>query len=373
MNGHGISGAEQQRCLEDVSVLELGNGVAAGFCALILARLGARVTKIPTAYDAGVRHESGPEALRANAQALYLDDGKEVLETSDQAAAIADLMPHTDVVIRGSERASGDVGSFREEYDFLRPQQPGRLIYLALTPFGTVGPAASWHGGDLNAQALTGWTSVTGMPDEAPLGIGYGIGGMLHGLHASSAVLAALLASGSGEFVDVAESEALAASISFFSSIYKWAQIPMVRAGHRAPGCAGRYPQTVFPCKDGWVSVICRSDDQWDRFVEMIGSPEWAAEPRYRDFYAMAVDYPDEVDALVAPWFVEHTREEIVTRARELRVPLAPVRGVDEVLDDDIQLEHRGFFKTVRHGTGSVRVPGLPVLWQKSRLPQSAE
>jgi crotonobetainyl-CoA:carnitine CoA-transferase CaiB-like acyl-CoA transferase len=65
----------------------------------------------------------------------------------------------------------------------------------------------------------------------------------------------------------------------------------------------------------------------------------------------------------VAPWFRERTRAAIVERARELRVPLAPVRSVDEVLAD-VQLEHRGFFRTV----GGVRVPGLPVDWQRSHL-----
>jgi CoA:oxalate CoA-transferase len=113
------------------------------------------------------------------------------------------------------------------------------------------------------------------------------------------------------------------------------------------------------------VSVICRTDDEWARFVAMLGSPAWAEEPRYRDFYAMAVEYPDEVDDLVKPWFASRSKEDLASLAVAFRVPMAPLRTIDEVLDD-VQLGFRRFFRPTVAGASRVLVPGLPAKWRRS-------
>jgi len=59
--------------------------------------------------------------------------------------------------------------------------------------------------------------------------------------------------------------------------------------GHSRP--AG-LPCEIFPCKDGYVSLIAPQIEQWLRFVEVLGTPGWTKEPRYRNRRAMAEDYP---------------------------------------------------------------------------------
>lgn len=74
----------------------------------------------------------------------------------------------------------------------------------------------------------------------------------------------------------------------------------------------------------------------------------------------MAQDYPEEVDALLAPWFMEHTRQEIFDLCRAQKVPFAPVFRFDEIVADQ-HLRSREFFEEVDDPqAGTHRYPGSP-------------
>ena len=36
----------------------------------------------------------------------------------------------------------------------------------------------------------------------------------------------------------------------------------------------------VLPCSDGYVAISPREDAQWERWLELMGNPEWAAEEK---------------------------------------------------------------------------------------------
>ena len=35
-------------------------------------------------------------------------------------------------------------------------------------------------------------------------------------------------------------------------------------------------PLDFLECRDGWIFICCVEEHQWQAFVELIGSPEWA-------------------------------------------------------------------------------------------------
>ena len=83
-------------------------------------------------------------------------------------------------------------------------------------------------------------------------------------------------------------------------------------------------------------------------------------DPRYRDRRAMSDQYPEEAEALIAPWFMERTKQEILEACLANRIPCVPVQTFDEVLEDP-QLTHRQFFADVEHeSAGKFRYPGPP-------------
>ncbi|HVW34279.1 MAG TPA: CoA transferase, partial [Acidimicrobiia bacterium] len=104
---------------------------------------------------------------------------------------------------------------------------------------------------------------------------------------------------------------------------------------------------------------------QWKRFVEVMGSPEWASEERYRDRRMMGEQYPDEVDALIVPWLKTKTKAELLELALETRLPIVPLRTVEEVLESR-QLAARNFWRTETIDGRAVRMPGLPFTFTPS-------
>jgi crotonobetainyl-CoA:carnitine CoA-transferase CaiB-like acyl-CoA transferase len=99
--------------------------------------------------------------------------------------------------------------------------------------------------------------------------------------------------------------------------------------------------------------------------MEMMGNPEWAKEPRYQDFLRMGADYPDEVDALIIPWLMEHTKAQLGQLAVKYRVPLAPVATVQEALGNE-QFAHRGFFIEREIDGKRFKVPGSAAHWTRT-------
>ena len=51
----------------------------------------------------------------------------------------------------------------------------------------------------------------------------------------------------------------------------------------RRPRPGGLEPNCVLPCRDGIVILVAFSDRQWETLVELMGNPDWASEPDYRD------------------------------------------------------------------------------------------
>ncbi len=172
---------------------------------------------------------------------------------------------------------------------------------------------------------------------------------------------------GQGQQVDIATADVVAFYGGITSTMYTAQGIPWQREGHRASGSGGYYPYTILSCKDGYICMITRSGHPWKRFVEAMGSPAWTLEPRYQDRALMGREYPDEVDALLAPWLRERTSDELLRAFRERGIPFSVVRDAVGVAACP-QLKARDFFVELRHSAaGRLRYPGAP--WKFSKTP----
>ena len=112
------------------------------------------------------------------------------------------------------------------------------------------------------------------------------------------------------------------------------------------------------------MSMIAIQGYQWKKFLELVGNgevPQWySKDPRFQDRFAIGRQYADEMDALLAPWLMSHTREEIFTACRERRIPFCPVKTTEEVVKDP-HLNERGYFVEIeRAETGAIKYPGPP-------------
>ncbi|CAN5295093.1 CoA transferase [soil metagenome] len=350
--------------LAGVRVVELSNDIGAAFCGQQLSLLGATVIRLVDGEGfLATRDEAVPAGGGLSALEVVLDRLKARQElTGDvvaKRAAIAAAMEGADVLITdGGADYLRALGVHRDD-----TSKDGRLIHAHVSTFGVKGAYGDWVGGDLEAQAMSGVVGQIGKPGQAPVPMPYKAGLLHGGLQASGAVAAALYQqkrSGEGGFIDIGAAQALAVDVRNYTLLLRYYRLPLKRTPRRPPGSMGRYPCSIFPCKDGYITLLARDKAQWLKIIELMGNPAWASDPRYQDDLKNAMIYADELDALVTPWLMQYTRAELVEMGLANRFPIGALNKMNEVLENE-QYLYRDFFETVTVDGKDYTVPGNPV------------
>ena len=330
-------------------VVEISSGIAGGYCGWLLQQMGAEVVRIGTLPTVG----DGADQI-ALALAYYAAD-KQATPPEDAVDAVtsADLVITDDaarfVVLTGRSIAEAATA------------QPN-TVFGVTSVFGLTGPLADVPAVAIDAQAEAGVSWALGEPDRPPLAIPPGVLECQAGAHLAAACLMARLAGPApdgGRIVDIALNDVLAHYVAVNCRFYIHHGMSWQRAGRRASDSGGAYPFVILPCADGAVCLSGRTRAEWERFVEAIGSPAWSQEPRYKKLRAMGQQYPQEVDALIAPWLAERTKAEIEEIADRYRLTIAPLRNLADVIATP-QLTARGFLRPWTVNGRQLVGPGLP-------------
>ena len=379
--------------LNGLRVLEFGEFISAPYCGKLLADMGAEVVKIERAGVGDWARDYGPYALTLTLSQgerglgshrersglfLYLNADKRGvtlnLDTPTGREILAGLVSRFDVLVHNLHPTEMDrVGL---EYESLRVHNDG-LVMASITPFGLTGPYRNWKAYDINLAAGGGICEGLGSPDREPLTFGTPEVGYFAGAAAASSIVMALLAkedggpaAGSGgQHIDIAEIESMAGLYNgpeALMAVYQWRVTR--RTGHHALDFP--YPNCILRCKDGYIFVGSPEGRQWRRLLELMGTPEWSQEPRFRNRTVMNNEYADEVDGYVEEWLLRHTKAELLEMALEHRIPLAPVRGFDEVRHDP---SLSSMFAPVQQADiGSITLPGPPYEFAEAASGESA-
>jgi len=354
--------------LAGVRVVEWGDFVSAPFCGKVLAELGADVIKIeaPGLGDSSRRHGPFPGDVphpersglfllaNLNKRSVTLDLG-----TASGRELLGRLLDTADVFLENG--STGQRDELGLDYESLRPRYPG-MIVTSITPYGLTGPYRDYRGCDLTVNALGGLSFGTGYPHREPLTTPFYQASCLAGVGAAFATAVALLArdlTGRGQLVDVAEAQVIGVLLSgYHLPTYIYRGIAGWRSGNRMR--LGLFPNCVLPCQDGYVCIDAPQLEQYRRLLDLMGEQDWMENPRYRNRRAMSDEYPEEAESLITPWFMQHTKREILELCLEKRIPCVPVRNFDEVLAEP-QLNDRQFFQPLTHPeAGDLRFPGPP-------------
>jgi crotonobetainyl-CoA:carnitine CoA-transferase CaiB-like acyl-CoA transferase len=374
--------------LEGLRVLELGQFLSAPYCGKLLADMGAEVIKIESPgagdharqYGPFLSDDPHPERsglflyLNANKRGVTLDLG-----TPTGQGIFRKLVSRTDVLVHNLHPL--EVDRLRLDYESINQANPG-LVMASITPFGMTGPYRNYTAYDINLAAAGGVCEGLGEAGREPLTFGTPQVGYFAGLAAASSIVIALLAGGhptsakptispfgkggsggipasgeQGQHIDIAEVETLAGIYNgpeALMAVYQWRMTR--RTGHHALDFP--YPNCLLRCKDGYIFVGAPEGRQWGKLLELMGDPEWSKEPRFRNRTDMNNLYADEVDGYMEAWLMDHTKAELLELALKHRVPLAPVRGYDEVRHDE---SLAGLFVDIdRADTGPLPYPCPP-------------
>jgi len=354
--------------LAGLKVLELGRMISAPYCGKLLADMGAEVIKIepPGAGDPARQYgpflNDNPHPERSGLF-LYLNANKQGVTLNLAAPTgqriLRDLVARSDALVHNLPVQEMERVGLR--YDTLSQVTPG-LVMASITPFGLTGPYRHYHAYDINLAAAGGICTGLGETDREPLSFGTPQVGYFAGMAAASSIVMALLARdhvGAGQHIDIAEVESMAGVYNgpeALMAVYQWRMTR--RTGHHALDFP--YPNCILRCKDGYIFVGAPEGRQWRQLLEVMGNPEWSKDPRFRNRTEMNNRYADELDGYLEAWLMQYTKAELLALALEHRIPLAPVRGYDEVRHDPSLADL--FVDIDRPDTGPLPYAGPPYL-----------
>jgi crotonobetainyl-CoA:carnitine CoA-transferase CaiB-like acyl-CoA transferase len=324
-----------KRVLEDIRALDFGRFVAAPYCGMLLADMGAEVIRVerPGGEEDRTSGLPGPDGQNL-AYASYARNKKGItlnlFKTQHGRKVLADLVAHCDVVIHSfSPEAAGMMGLTYDELKKIKAD----IILVAISCFGSSGPYANRIGFDFIAQAMSGAMKLGGFPENPPqraymLPMDYGTG-----LAAAFGTMIALRhrdQTGEGQMVDLS---LLQTALSYITPWIAEAEVlgklrPMI--GNRAAYVG---PTDLYRCKDGYVFIAAIMNSLWRRLAKLIGRAELIGDPELQTDY-QRYEQRQRLDPLVADWAAGHTVDEAIEKLEAARIPCGPVRNLDEVADD---------------------------------------
>ena len=363
--------ADTASALAGLRIVECASSAAGAYCARLLGDAGADVIK--------VEHPSGDPARR---RGPFPDDvpdlnwsGLFLYLNYNKRGITADLYDHRgrDIVLRLLAKAdvlvladsASELDQLRLYCDDLREMNPS-IIVTVITPYGLTGPYRNYTGDDLTAVNHGGLAYVTpGLPDviggsdkEPPLRANTCLSDIEAGIQGAAATLMAAINrsfTGQGDQVDLSIHSTIASMMPFETSqaVYN---IP----NDREPRTFGIQPNAYMPCKDGYVVLAAWMQANWRGLKEMIGNPDWAESEVFVDQYERARNW-DALQPLLLDWTIQHTGEEIISKARTSGVPAFPAYTIPQMVQSE-HLKAREFWVQVeRPGKGSIKLPGYPV------------
>ncbi len=362
--------------LHGVRVLDLSRILAAPFATQFLGDLGADIIKVerPGRGDDtrgwGPPFVTGVDGRPTGESAYYLSANRNkrsvAIDMADPEGArtIRRLAAKCDVVIENFK--VGGLKKYGLDYDSIRAVRPD-IIYVSVTGFGQTGPNAHRPGYDLLAQAAGGIMSLTGEPDGEPMKVGVGIADIMCGMYAANAVQAALIhrmRTGEGQHVDVALLDSQISWLVNEGVNYLLSGEAPKRRGNQHPNIV---PYQVFACADGHAVVAVGNDSQFARFVEMIGLPDLARDPRFmRNTDRLA--NRDVLIARIADRLRQMPKSELVSGMERVGVPGGEINTVPEVFASD-QVAARDMKISMDYpgsATGRVDLIGNPVKFSRT-------
>lgn len=324
-----MTDAELPGALGELRILDFSRVLAGPFATMMLADLGASVTKVERPGIGDDTRSWGPpydEHGRATYfQAVNRNKRSVAIDLNDPAGRreALSLARASDVVV---ENFRPDVmDKLGLGYDQLAGVHPG-IVYCSITGFGA-GAGARLPGYDLLVQALGGLMSITGSPDGEPQKVGVALVDILAGLFASVGILAALRhrdATGEGQHVEVDLLSSLLAALVNQASAFTLAGVVPERMGNAHPSIS---PYELYPAAEGELVLAVGNDRQFAALCDVLGAPDLAADERFRG-NARRVENRDALrDALVTR-LATRPAADWTTALTDARVPAGVVNDV---------------------------------------------
>lgn len=351
--------------LAGIRVLDLSRILGGPYCGQILGDHGADVLKVEPPGGDDTRTWGPPfrdgvasyyHGLNRNKRIQHLD-----LTAPEDREKLLALVGEADVLVENFK--TGTMERWGIGYAQLSQQFP-RLIWARVSGFGSDGPLGALPGYDAAVQAMTGIMSVNGEADGGPLRVGLPVVDMVTGLNAVIGVLLALQErnkSGKGQFIEAALYDSgLSLLHPHAANWFMNGRAPR-RTGNAHPNI---YPYDALRTGTDPIFLAVGNDRQFAAFCRVVGVPELADDPDYREAGGRSVHreaLKERLEAVMASFDGRQLVDDLMAAG----VPAAPVLPVDAALTHPHTV-HRGMVVELE---GGYRGLGSPV--KLSRTPAS--
>ncbi len=334
-----------QRPLDGVRVIELGQLIAGPFAGMLLGYFGADVIKVEPPGGDPIRGWRGMydgtslwwRSLARNKRCVTMD-----LRTARGQALCRALVAESDVLIENFR--PGTLERWGLDPEALRRDHP-RLVIARVSGYGQTGPRAGHPGYASVCEAFGGLRHLTGMPGEPSVRSNLSLGDTLAGLHTALGVLMALYhrdaRHGSGQVIDVSIFESVFNCLE--SVLPELDRLGVVR-GPSGPTISGVVPTGTYRCADGKQLVMgANSEPVFRRLCQAMGRPELADELPDNPARVAA---RERVEAAVADWLASLPSEVAQAKLEAAEVPCSRIYDAADIAADP-HYRARGAIETV--------------------------
>ena len=321
--------------LADLKVVDISTIFAGPHCGRYLADFGADVVKVEqpagdSSRNIGWRAADGEtlwwKLANRGKRAITLD-----LKNSEDLATLKRMLTVADVLVENLRPGKLEaLGLIPDELIEANP----KLTITRVTGFGQTGPYRDRPGFATLAEAMSGFSSMSGEAGGAPLLPPIALTDEVTGLAAAFATMVAVH-SGGGQTVDVNLLETMMQIMGPLISAWHTEGYLQPRLGS---GIAYSVPRGTYQASDGgWIAVSTSSDALARRVMELIGVGD---DERFQTFDGRIANR-EEVDRLMAEWVRQRTLSEALESFEAAEAAAAPVLDVGE-LSSDHHVAERG-------------------------------
>jgi crotonobetainyl-CoA:carnitine CoA-transferase CaiB-like acyl-CoA transferase len=282
---------------------------------------------------------------------------------------IQKLIKTSDVIIENF--APGVMKKLGLDYDAVKEIKKD-IVYCSISCFGHWGPFSHKPGYDIIAQSYSGWIGQTDPPTQAPVSIG----DMNASMHATTAILAALLhrkETGIGQNIDISMTDCL---FSLHENTLPWYLITSAIDDPVQPSKVGRHhpgyaPYGVYKGKNGQITIAILTDNRWLPLLNVMGPEyDWMRDdPRCASVATRCTQANCHVihDALEEWVMSQESVEEVERLLDEAGVPCMRVRDVVELADTDEHIKAREMMVTIEQPfIGPMKMYGSPLKFSET-------
>lgn len=376
------------RALENIRVVDFSWVRAGPWATRWLGALGAEIIKIewPESERGRLPSSTTPQNLEANLNTSgnFNDTNvnKKSLSLNVRSAKgleiVKRLIAVSDIVIENfSSRVLQKWGLGYDELCSIKPD----IVYVSMSGYGHTGRNHHYTTFGPVAQAASGLTHLCGLPDKPPAGWGWSYMDDTGGMYGAMCALTGLYhrnKTGQGQHIDLSQMVSSVplngpALLDFTvngrgsrragfppGNRAHWPGTPLVN-NYRGPITAPHNAYRTHPGEyNDWCVIVCHSDEEWRRLVQVMGGPSWATMPKFATL-AGRLQHQGELDEYIETWSVTLGKYELTQRCQEARVRALPVQSAEDRVEHDPQLHHRQMYLPMEHpALGSRKVQNAP-------------